>query len=158
MGSLLEKIQTLFFSPPLRSPPPWTPCAPHQRCASLVGRTSLWASLDAGRLQQQHQRRGWASPRCPPRDAWRPARGRRCGWGAWQRLCTSSGTTCLQTTARVDNPWPRYKHSNTLLSTSTSFQTSWAAHNGRTWSFDLWPWTFNRVSCIYLMSNTTSLT
>lgn len=132
-GALWEMIG-IRFSPP-RLSPPLTRCALHRRCAAPAGIrrsvTSLSTSRDARRLQQ---RRGPASPRCPLKDAWRPARGRRCGWGVLQKLCTSSVTTCRQTTAREDNPWPRYKPSNAQLSTSTSFQTSWAARNGGKWT------------------------
>lgn len=133
MRALLERIRTRFS--PLHRSPRLTLCALPRRCATPAGirrsRISRWASRDAGRLRQ---RRGWPSPRCPPKGAWRPARGRRCGWGVSRRLCTSSGTTCRRTTAREANPWPRYKPSNTQLNTSTSFQTSWAARNGHKWT------------------------
>lgn len=146
-GALWETIGTRF-SPP-RLSPPLTPCALLRSCAAPAGirRSVTSTSRDARRLRR---RRGPASPRCPPKDAWRPARGRRCGWGASQKLCTSSVTTCRQTTAREDNPWPRYRLSNTQLNTSTSFQTSWAARNGRKNGPLLqirWPaiWTFHGI-------------
>lgn len=130
MKALLERTRTRS-SPPRRTPP-WTPCALRRRCATPAAtrrsRTSLLALRDAGRLQQRTDR---ASPRCPPKDAWRQARGRRCGWGVLQRLYISCVTTCRRTTAREGNPWPRYKPSNTPLNTSTSFQTSWVVRNGR---------------------------
>lgn len=126
----MEKIRTRCSPPPQNHP--WTPCALRRRCATPADiirrpRISRLASPGAGRL---HPRRGRGSPRCPPRGAWRPARGRRCGWGVSQRPCTSSGTTCPRTTAKEASLWPRYKPSNTPLNTSTSFQTSWAARNG----------------------------
>lgn len=128
MRALLERTRTRS-SPPRRSLPS-TPCALRRRCATPAATRTLRASLLA-LAEGLQQRRGRASPRCPPKDAWKPARGRRCGWGVLQRLYTSSVTTCPRTTAREANPWPRYKPSNTPSSTSTSFQISWAVRNGR---------------------------
>lgn len=129
-GTPWERITTRIIPPP-RSPR-WIPCALRRRCAAQpdTRRSAIWVS--AAHEEPDPRRKERASQRCLRKGAWRPASGRRCGWGVWQKLYISSAITCRRITARKDSPWPRYKLSNTPLNTSTRSQTFSAVHNGLT--------------------------